>query len=55
MRHSWLVIRAIGQALHYGVATRRATVVLAIALGLVVLMISLTAQATVPLAIYPFA
>lgn len=55
MRQPWLVARAIGQALHYGVATRRATVVVALAIGLLLVAISLAAQAAAPLAIYPFA
>lgn len=49
------VARAIGQAVHYGVATRRMSIVIAVLLGLALVALALGAQAAAPLAVYPFA
>lgn len=47
--------RLVVEVVRYGVASRRFSVVLLVLLGLVLLALALTAKATAPLIIYPFA
>ena len=43
------------ESLRFGVATRRASIVVVIVIGLLLVALSLTAQTVAPLAMYPFA
>ena len=45
----------LGETVRYGLATRRASVVLVVALGLLLLAITVATQAAAPLVLYPFA
>jgi hypothetical protein len=55
MRLAVHVVRLLAETVWFGVATRRAWLVLAVLLGLALTAIVLSAQATAPFVVYPFA
>lgn len=52
LRH---VGKLVWEATRYGFATRRFSVIAVIAIGLLLVALSMTAQTVAPLALYPFA
>lgn len=55
MRLAVHVTKLVWESLRYGMATRRMSVVAIIVLGLLLVALTVTAQAVAPLAMYPFA
>ncbi len=55
MRLAAHVLRLVGETLWFGVATRRAWLILAVLLGLVLTALVVSAQVTAPFVVYPFA
>lgn len=47
--------RVLRESVHYGFATRRASLIVIVVLGLILLALTLAAQTVAPLALYPFA
>jgi hypothetical protein len=55
MRLAVHLFRLTFESIRYAVATRRPAIAVVFILGLLLLALSLTAQAVAPLALYPFA
>ena len=55
MRLTAHVLRLLVEVCRFGLSTRRYSVIVLVLLGLLAIALALTAQATAPLAVYPFA
>lgn len=55
MRLARHLCRLVSESIRFGMATRRASVVIVIVVGLLLVALTLTTQAVAPLALYPFA
>jgi hypothetical protein len=55
VRLAYHLAKLVSESMAFGVSTRKVTVALLVALGLVVVALTVTAQVVAPLALYPFA